>query len=158
MSGMPFQDFLDLAGVTVDDGHIVTAKTMRVVEIIRDYDRRLEVEWVPPEHRQPGDNAIRIVDTRQRGLARIVMSFRDEGEFTARDGADVLERLFLADHAKGDPVARMNAANAAAKVIEAKRQMDRVEETKDIGVHALRSPLHRYTAKDPVTGEKRVYE
>lgn len=158
MSDIPFADFLDLAGVPVDDGHIVTAKTMRVIEIIRDYDPHLDVEWVPPERRLPGDNAIRVVDSRGKGLARVIMSFRDEGEFTARDGADVLERLFLADHAKGDPLARMQAANAAAEVLEQKRLLERLEETKDIGVHALRSPLHRYTAKDPVTGEKKVYE
>ena len=158
MSDMPFEDFLDLAGVLVDDGHLVTAKTMRVVEIIQDYDPNLSVEWVPPEHRIAGDNSIRIVDDRKRGFERVIMSFRDEGELTERDGQAVLERLFLADGTKHDVLARLAASRAAAEALELHKQMERIEERKDIGVHALRSPLHRYTARDPVTGEKRTYE
>jgi hypothetical protein len=155
---LPFADFLDQAGVSCSDGSFVTARAMRVVEIIRDYDPQLDVEWIPRERRQPGDNSIRIVDNRAHGLARVIMSFVDEEEFTRKDGADVLERLFLADWTRHDPIARMDAANAAAKALELHRTMERVEETKDIGRHALASPLHSYTARDPATGEKKVYE
>jgi len=155
MSEMPFQDFLDLAGVPVDDGHLVTAKAMRVVEIVRDFDPHLEVEWIPPERRLPGDSAIRIVDTRLRGLNRVVMSFSDEEELTRREGQDVLERLFLADHSRGNPVARMEAANAAAEALRLKRERERMEEHLDIMRHALAGP-HTYTYRSPVTGEKRT--
>jgi hypothetical protein len=156
VSDMPFQDFLDLAGVAVDDGHIVTAKALRVVEIIRDYDHHLEVEWIPPEHRLPGDDAIRIVDTTKRGLARMVMSFKDEGEFTAQDGRAVLERLFLADHERGNPMRRMEAHNDAARVLALKREREQYEEGLDLMRHALAGP-HTYTARSPITGEKKVY-
>jgi hypothetical protein len=158
MSEMPFADFIEHAGVPCDDGSFISAKAMRVVEIIRDYDENLDVEWIPRERRLPGDNAIRVVDNRVGGLARVVLSFRDEAEFILEDGADVLERLFLADWTRGDPIARMDARNAAAKALELHRALERVEETKDIGRHALASPKHRYTAKDPVTGEMRTYE
>lgn len=149
MSDMPFSDFLDLAGVSCSDGSLVTAKTMRLVEIIRDYDPALDVEWIPREHRLPDDDAIRVVDTRAKGLARTVMSFADEGEFTAEDGQPVLARLFLADHRRGDPVARMDASNAAAKALELHRELERREEGKDLAVAALRTPLNRWTFRRP---------
>lgn len=158
MSDMPFEDFLDLAGVPCEDGSLVSAKTMRLVEIIRDYDPALEVEWVPVERRLPDDDAIRVVDTRCKGLARTVMSFADEGEFTAADGVPVLERLFLADRLKGDPVARMEARNAAARAVELKTHLERREEGKDLMLHALRSPLHDYTFRTPDGQRKRIQE
>lgn len=156
MSDMPFADFLDLAGVACDDGSLVTSKTMRLVEIIRDYDPALEVEWIPAEHRLPDDDAIRIVDTRARGLARTVMSFADEGEFTREDGVPVLERLFVADHRRGDPVARLDARNNAVRLLDLKRQLELREERKDLAVHVLRSPLNRYTFRAPDGTLKRI--
>lgn len=154
MSDMPFADFLDLAGVALDDGSLVSAKTIRLVEIIRDYDPALDVEWIPQQHRLPGDDAIRVIDTRARGLGRTVMSFPDEGAFTAQDGRPVLERLFLADTSRGDPLARLEAANAAAKALELKRAMERKQEGLDLMRHALASPLHTYTYRN-AAGEKR---
>lgn len=154
---MTFGDFVELAGVPMDDGSMVSAKAVRLVEIIRDYDPLLEVEWIPREHRLEGDSAIRIVDTRQHGLARVVMSFRDEGEFTQRDGAWVLERLFLADHSKSDPVARMEAGNAAAEILRAKRAYEERQEGLDLMKHALASPLHRYSFRTR-EGERKVVE
>lgn len=158
MTDMPFADFLDLAGVPCLDGSLVTAKTMRLVETIRDYDSGLDVEWIPAERRMPDDDAIRVVDTRRHGLARTVMSFADEGEFTREDGVPVLQRLFLADHSKGDPMARMEARNAAAKALELKRHVERREEGRDLMLHALRSPLRRYTFTTPDGQRKRIDE
>lgn len=158
MSDMPFADFLDLAGVPCDDGSLVTARAMRLVEVIRDFDPLLDVEWIPAGHRLPDDDAIRIVDTRARGLARVVMSFADEGEFTREDGVPVLERLFLADHSRGNPLARMEARNAAVKAIEYKRQLELREERRDLALHVLRSPLNRYTFRTPAGELKRIDE
>jgi hypothetical protein len=149
MSDMSFIDFLEHAGVQMSDGSFVSAKAVRLVEIVRDYDRNLEVEWVPRERRLPGDDAIRIVDTTRHGFARIVMSFRDEDEFTARDGALTLERLFLADGTKGNVMARVEAQNAAAKLIELKKTLELREEGLDVARHALASPLNDYRFRDP---------
>lgn len=151
---IPFADFLDLAGVPVSDGSFITERAMRIVEIIRDYDPNLDVEWVPREHRIPGDDAIRIVDTSKSGLARMVMSFADESEL----GQRVLERLFLADSAKqGDVLAQMEARNAAEKAVELKRYLDQKEAGLDLMTHALRSPLGRYTYRRS-SGEKVTFE
>jgi len=157
MSDMSFTDFVELAGIPMEDGSFVSAKAVRVVEIIRDYDPGLDVEWIPRQHRLEGDAAIRIVDTRQQGLARVVRSFRDEEEFTRRDGADVLERLFLADGTKNDVQARLEAGNAAAKALELKANLDRRAEGLDLLKHALKSPLHRYSYRG-VDGDRRVVE
>lgn len=149
MTELSFSDFIEQAGVALEDGSFVSAKAVRVVEIIRDYDPGLEVEWIPRQHRIPGDDAIRIVDTRAHGLARTIMSFRDEETFTQRDGAWVLERLFLADGAKNDPVARMEAGNAALRALELKETLDLRAEGRELLTSALRSPLNRYRYTDP---------
>lgn len=151
---MPFGDFLDLAGVPVSDGSFVTERAMRIVEIVRDYDPNLDVEWVPREHRIPGDDAIRIVDTTKSGLARLVMSFADETELDER----VIERLFLADATKqGDVLAQLEARNAAVKAVELKAYLDQKEAGLDLMTHALRSPLGRYSYRR-ASGEKVTFE
>lgn len=149
MTNLSFSDFIEQAGVACTDGSFVSAKAMRVVEVIRDYDPGLEVEWIPRERRIDGDDAIRIVDPRRHGFARIVMSFRDEAEFTAQDGTLTLERLFLADGSKGDVMSRVQAHNAAEKVLRLKKAMDEREEGLDVARHALRSPLNTYRFRDP---------
>lgn len=141
MSDVSFADFLDQVGVPCTDGSFVSERAARIVEIIRDYDPALEVEWIPREHRLPGDNAVRIVDTRLSGLARVVMSFPDESHLDER----VLERLFLADGTKHDVVARLEAQNAAARAVELKRELEVREEGKDLMLYALRSPRVRYS-------------
>ena len=149
MSEMSFSDFLEHAGVQMDDGSFVSAKAVRLVEIVRDYDPGLDVEWIPREHRIEGDDAIRIIDTRGHGFARMVMSFRDEEEFTAQDGTLTLQRLFLADGRKGDVMSRLDAQNAAAKIVAAKKALEEREEGRDLLEHALRTPLNRYRYRTP---------
>jgi hypothetical protein len=149
VSDMPFADFLDLAGVSCEDGSFVTAKTMRIVELIRAYDPGLDVEWIPRERRLADDDAIRVVDTRAKGLARTIMSFPDEAAFTADDGLSVLERIQLADHQLGNPVARMEARNYAAQVLQRKRHQEQRAERRDLMLHALKTPLSRWTFRRP---------
>jgi hypothetical protein len=122
VSDMPFADFLDLAGVSCEDGSFVTAKTMRIVELIRAYDPGLDVEWIPRERRLADDDAIRVVDTRAKGLARTIMSFPDEAAFTADDGLSVLQR---------------------------KRHQEQRAERRDLMLHALKTPLSRWTFRRP---------
>lgn len=149
MSDMSFADFLEEAGVPMADGSFVSAKAVRLVEIIRDYDSGLDVEWIPRQHRLEGDAAIRIIDTRKHGFARIVMSFTDEEDFTAQDGTATLERLFRADGTKGDVMARLDARNAAERAVRLKKALDQREEGLDLASHALRSPLNDYRYRDP---------
>lgn len=149
---MPFADFLDLAGVPLEDGSMVTAQCARMAEMVRDYDPALEVEWIPREHRLDGDDPIRIVDTRQHGLARMVMSFASEQDFAEH----ALERLFLADSGRHDVLGEMEARNAAARADELKRYMDQKEEGLDLMKHALRGPS-RYSYRRP-DGTKVVLE
>lgn len=153
MSELTFEDFLDSAGVPLEGGGMVSARTMRIVEIVRDYDSALEWEWIPREHRLPGDDPIRLVDPRAHGLGRVVMSFASEDDVDER----VLERLFLADGRKHDVLAQLDARNAAARVVAAKRELDRRGEGLDLMRHALRSPLGRYSYVD-ANGVRKVLE
>src|SRR5690606_23190931 len=73
------------------------------------------------------------------GEPYIVMMIK-ENELDQR----VLARLFEADQAKGDPMAKLNAANKAAQVMQEYRRSQEMEGLAEVHAALLKSPLHTY--------------
>src|SRR5262245_4112393 len=122
------------------DGSFVPARVLHVVELVRGYDPRLDVKWVPRERRLPDDDAVVITERTPDGREVVVMSFADEGELDER----VLARLYAADGTRGDVLARIDAHNRAVKALRAKAWDDAREANRDLVASALRSPKQRW--------------
>jgi len=123
-----------------EDGHFISAKVSRIVELIRDFDPRLDVKWVPPEHRAPGDAAFAIVERIADGREQPVFYVQTEEEMDER----VLARIYESDVAHNDVMGKMEANNRAIKAAEDAKFRDMQEESHDLMRSVLKSGKHNY--------------
>jgi len=130
---------LSNAPIAHDDGHFINAKVTRIVELIREYDHRLDVAWIAPENRDADDPAFAIVENTAQGPV-VAFYVQDEANFDER----VLKRVYESDVTKNDIQAKMEAHNNAVRALRRKEQ----EEERMIEYEFLhsfaRSPKHTY--------------
>lgn len=119
------------------DGQWVSAEFQRIAQIIHDYDPTLSLAWVPPKERELNEEyPFAIVGTDTRGLPYVAMRIR-ENEMDHR----VLERLWTSDNIKGDPIAAMDAKNAALEAIELQKRMDEIAEEQELAAWMIKAPV-----------------
>lgn len=123
-----------------DDGHFISAKVSRIVELIREYDPRLDVKWVPPDVREPGDAAFAIIERTREGREEVVFHVQTEEEFNE----SVLVRVYRSDVAHNDVLGNIEAQNRAVKAAQEARKRDQMEEAHDLMRTVLGSPLHKF--------------
>lgn len=124
-----------------DDGHFISAKVSRVIELIREYDHHLDVKWVPPDRRDPGDPAFAITERLSDG--REVVAFYVDTEEHFDEG--VLARIYQGDNTKHDVQARVAAQNAAAMAVQRAKQRDEMEEYYSLLGSMITSKKHTYS-------------
>ena len=137
--------YMDVA-VPMEDGSFVNEKVARIVELIREYDYRLDVEWIPTAARAPGDDAFRIIEHTPDGRKAVVMGVATEEEFDER----VLARIYGADNKNWDVQERMEAHNKAVRDLQRKRREEIMEENNQMAAAILRSPKSTYRIGDKV--------
>lgn len=120
--------------IPTDDGRWVSENFERLQRVIQDYDHNLVLQWIPPEHRAPGDIPYRIWDTKHHAVV-----FHASEKDTPQD---ILARLFEADNAHHNVMTRMQSANAAAKALQLKEQADLYEQMADEARFLKNSELH----------------
>lgn len=130
--------------VALDDGNFVSARVVRLIEIIREQWPVLEVKWIPRSMRSETDPAFLIVETHQ-GQEFPVFFVESEDKF---DGS-VLERLILGDSHKHDVNTEVEARNEAVKMLQKKVKEDEREERIDMVTHAIKSGKYDYTIPNP---------
>lgn len=135
-----FEDTLAVAPIAHDDGHFINAEVSRIVELIREYDSRLDVKWIPPELRMEGDAAFSVIERSSDGKEHVVFHVESEELFNA----SVLTRLYLADVEHNDVQGRIEAGNRAIRNAESLRQRDLIEEQHDLMKTLLKSPKHHF--------------
>lgn len=123
-----------------DDGRFISAKVSRIVELIREYDHRLDVMWVPPDMRGPNDPAFAIIE--RLGDGRNVVAFYVQSEEEFDEG--VLERIYLGDNTKHDVQARIEARNKAIRTVELRKQEEERHQYYDMLSTMIRSPKHTF--------------
>jgi hypothetical protein len=123
-----------------DDGHFISARVSRVIELIREYDHRLDVKWVPPDRRAEGDAAFAI--TERLGDGREVVAFYVDTEEHFNE--DVLARIYMGDNTKNDVQARVTAQNAAADAMRHAKQREELEEYYSLLGSMITSKKHTY--------------
>lgn len=135
---------MDLGNLPVphDDGHFISERVSRTVQLIRDYDSRLDVVWLPPERRDhPDDPQFYVVECMPDGRRLPVFSIQDESFMDER----LLERIYMNDAEKqGNIMEAIDARNRARRDMIARENKDREAEILDIAKHVLASPKSRY--------------
>ncbi len=123
--------------VPAEGGHFVSEKHAQIAEIIQDYDPTLELAWVPPDKRQPGDAPFAVVH-RPLGSPAYVVCYSDNPD------ERLLARIFGMDLAKTDVLGHVEAEQAAYKALQMKKQMEEMEEAHELAASILRSPKSTY--------------
>lgn len=124
-------------------GSFVHAKHQRIAEIIHDYNPDLELAWIPPAQRTVEDTKPFMVIHNQADGKRYPVFSLSEDELDER----VLARLFFSDmrkHRPNDVMTAIEAAEAAEAIYRAKEHEDEMAEARDLAIHVLKSPLHKY--------------
>lgn len=136
----------DLSGLNVDlptvheDGRFISAKVSRVVELIREYDHRLDVAWIPPDQRGADDPAFAITERLSDGRNVVAFYVQDESEFDER----VLTRIIMGDNTQHDVQARVEAENTAARAMVLAKRRDEIAAYADFASSIIRSRKHTY--------------
>lgn len=138
--------------VPMADGHWVSEKVARTVELIRNYDPNLDVVWLPPERRDdPRDPEFYVVERTVDGRTLPVFSIQDESFMDER----LLERIYENDSLKNnDVMGGIDARNKARRDMIAAEQRDREAEFLEMAASILKSPKTRYTTPDGRGGRK----
>lgn len=113
----------------------VSESFMRLAEVIKQYDPYLELRWIPPGKRTRADKKpYVVVDTRNNES----IFYADETETPT----EILRRLFMIDNKNGNVLSRIEAEDAARKVMEYKKQMDEMEQAMDETKFLMQTPLN----------------
>lgn len=131
---------MDNIPIATPDGYFVSQEHLRIAEIIKDYDPRLRLVFIPPSQRNsddPNEKPFAVADFPDDKEPYIVF-FADECD------ERIIERLFQNDLQKHDVVGRVNAADAAREAIKLKKEVEQQEELEDMARSMWRSPLHTY--------------
>jgi hypothetical protein len=117
----------------------VSAEFQRLAEIIQDYDPYLFLEWIPPEgqiHLADKSKVFRVVDDRKKTIVLYASSLANPTE--------ILEALWTADCKNGDPIAKMDAHNAAVEALKLKAKIDESEGIKDFTAFVAKNTKSRW--------------
>lgn len=122
-----------------EDGHFISENQRRIADILRDYDPNLQLQWIPPDKRDPiADKAFRVVDV-SPGRAPYVVCFSDECD------ERLLARVMQNDSQRhGNMMTYMDAHNNAVEAMRLKERMERNEEAHRLSYSVLRSNKIHY--------------
>lgn len=123
-----------------DDGRFINANVSRIVELIREYDYRLDVKWVPPDQRGPNDPAFAITERLSDGREVVAFYVANESDFNE----NVLARIYEGDNTKGDVQKKMEAKNKAMRASQEARHRDERYAQYDVMTSMINSRKHTF--------------
>jgi hypothetical protein len=123
-----------------ENGHFISEKQRRINEILKDYDRNLELQWIPPSDRSASDVAFRVVHRPPGRPAYVVLTASEADE-------RLLARVFEYDQQKaaqrlggnGNLLSFIDNYNAAVQLSKAKELEDKQQEAHEIAAAAIRN-------------------
>lgn len=131
--------------IATDQGYFVSEQHQRVAQIVNDFDRNLEVQWIPPDQRSTlteQAKPFRIVHNgsgKAEGQAYVVMDLAE-----AEMNGSVIERLFQSRVDKHDIPAQIKAQHDARRLVRLKELEDEQAATRDFDAFRLKTPLHTF--------------
>ena len=126
--------------VPAEDGSWINENTARIAELISEYDPRLELRWVRPDQRQPGEPEFAIIEKSPDGLEFVAFLIQDESFVDHR----LLARIYAADNKDKNVNEISLSINEAVRAVQRKREQDKIAEASDLAVSMMRSQLHTY--------------
>lgn len=126
--------------VPAEDGSWINEKTARIAELIQEYDHRLELRWIPPDRRQPGEPEFAIIEKNDDGREYVAFLIQDESFVDER----LLGRIYAADNKDKSVGAEAEAHNRAVRAVVQKERQDEMDAAKDLALSMLKSPYHTY--------------
>jgi len=123
-----------------DDGQFISARISRIVELIREYDHRLDVKIIPVGMRRPDEPAFAITERLGDGREVVAFYIQDESQFNE----DVLARIYEGDNTKGDVQKKVEARNSAVNRVREARQREEREQYYDLMGSMINSKKHTY--------------
>lgn len=133
-------DFSGAYLLDAESGSALSVKHQRIADIISDYDPSLELAWIPPRDRTAFDKEpFAIVHNMSNGNRYVVMTV-PEDEVDER----LVAKLFMINNVNGNVLDRVEALDAAARVVKLKEKMERDEEARELAHSVLRSQKSVY--------------
>lgn len=126
--------------VPAEDGSWINEKTARVAELISEYDPRLELRWVRPDQRRPGEPEFAIIEKAANGAEYVAFLIQDETFVDER----LLGRIYAADNKVQNVGNEAEAHNRAVRAMQKKEAQDKLAEEHDLAISMMRSNLHTY--------------
>ena len=111
-------------------------KVQRIAEIIKDLDPTLELAWIPPDKRSAFDkHPFAVVHRPADGRPPYVAMTMAEDEVDHR----IISKLIRRDTHRGSLIDDLEAEEAAARLVEAKKQLEEMEEAREFAEWAIKS-------------------
>lgn len=115
------------------DGHFVSQKQMRINEILQDYNKELQLQWIPPDRRSEKDLAFRVVHFPD-GRPPYAVCFAEEAD------ERLLAKVFEADQVNNSkPANYLDNYNAARELVIAKEDEERRQEDHEFAAAVIRN-------------------
>jgi|SRR3990170_4321101 len=125
--------------VPASDGRWVSEEFARLAEMIQDYDRFLELRWIPPEQR---------LSLEDKSKPYVIWDTRIDSKVMFASELDppvaILAKLFDIDNKNGDVLKRLDAYNNAVKAIELKKELERREEAMELSTFVIKNQKSRW--------------
>lgn len=135
--------------VRMVNGVAVEEDVLRVAEAVHEYDPNLRVQFLA-DAAAIGDAPFRVIEKCRDGVERVAFyAWQLDGR--------LLDRIYAADCAARDLEAEITKKNRAAKDAINKRYREMEEEAHEISHAVLRSDKSKYTVRDPMSGELKVF-
>jgi len=119
-------------------GRLLSSRANRVAQAINEYNEDLHLAWIPPEHREVGDIPYAVIHRPKVGKEYVAFLV-EESELES-----ALARVYMNDRARGNPMAAVEAAEAAATRIMAMKRREEMLEAHDMAATILRSRKHAF--------------
>lgn len=137
----PSGDYSLHDGQVIIDGQFVSQRVSQVVEAIKEYDPRLEVQWIPASAREADYPAFRILYNQPGMEPYFLFHVMTEEEFDER----VLQRVIANDQSRGKHLlSEYEQWEEAAARVKHQEWLDALEEAQDVAKHVLATRKGKY--------------
>lgn len=128
------------SAVILGAGGALSVKHERIAEVIQDLDPTLELAYIPEDRRSTFDKHPFAVIHRPPGGQPYIAMTMAENEVDER----VIAKLIKRNTHKSDVLNEIEASEAALRLVQAKEQMEEVEEAREFAQTVLKSNKHYY--------------
>lgn len=125
------------------DGSFISEKQRRINEILKDYDARLELQWIPPGKRNDKDEPFRVICRPPNGHPYLICTGLEADE-------RLLTTVFRADAKRRGKnlLSWLDDYNAAKGIYNAKVNHDNLQESHEMAKSVIRNNKSSYMVRN----------